>query len=127
MAELIGSALAEDLRRRSLDVYARASRYTEERGILLADTKLEWGILPDEQVILIDEVLTPDSSRFWPADDYRVGVNPPSFDKQFVRDWLESTGWNKQPPAPELPAEVVQRTRAKYLEAHERLTGKRLA
>jgi len=116
MTELIGPELAEDLRRRSLDVYRRASAYAEGRGILLADTKFEWGTLPDGKVILIDEVLTPDSSRFWPADGYRVGANPPSFDKQFVRDWLEGTTWDKNSPPPELPPEVVRRTREKYLE-----------
>jgi phosphoribosylaminoimidazole-succinocarboxamide synthase len=125
MAELVGVERAEDLRRRSLDVYKRASAYAEGRGIILADTKFEWGVLPDGQVILIDEVLTPDSSRFWPAADYRVGANPPSFDKQFVRDWLDSTPWDKNSPPPALPAEVVARTREKYLEAYERLTGRR--
>lgn len=125
MAGLVGQPLAEELRRRSLDVYARARAYAETRGIVLADTKFEWGQLPDGGVILIDEVLTPDSSRFWPADGYRVGSNPPSFDKQFVRDWLETTGWDKNSPPPPLPAEVVERTRAKYVEAYERLTGRR--
>jgi phosphoribosylaminoimidazole-succinocarboxamide synthase len=126
MAQRIGAALADELRARSLDVYSRASAYAEQKGILLADTKFEWGTLPDGRVILVDEVLTPDSSRFWPADGYRVGENPPSFDKQYVRDWLESTGWDKNSPPPELPPEVVLRTREKYLEAYERLTGKRL-
>jgi phosphoribosylaminoimidazole-succinocarboxamide synthase len=127
MVDLVGANRAEDLRRRSLDVYKRASTYAEGRGIILADTKFEWGVLPDGEVILIDEVLTPDSSRFWPADGYRVGTSPPSFDKQFVRDWLETTSWDKNSPPPELPAEVVERTRAKYLEAYERLTGTRLS
>jgi phosphoribosylaminoimidazole-succinocarboxamide synthase len=126
MAELVGAERAEDLRKRSLDVYRRASACAEGRGIILADTKFEWGVLPDGQVILIDEVLTPDSSRFWPAADYRVGTNPPSFDKQFVRDWLDSTTWDKNSPPPALPAEVVERTREKYLEAYERLTARRL-
>jgi phosphoribosylaminoimidazole-succinocarboxamide synthase len=126
MVALIGAERALDLRRRSLDVYQRASAYAESRGIILADTKFEWGVLPDGGVILIDEVLTPDSSRFWPADGYRVGMSPPSFDKQFVRDWLETTPWDKNSPPPELPAEVVQRTREKYLEAYERLTGRML-
>jgi phosphoribosylaminoimidazole-succinocarboxamide synthase len=126
MADLVGQDLAEDLRRRSLDVYRRASAYAEQRGILLADTKLEWGLLPGGEVILIDEVLTPDSSRFWPADGYRVGTNPPSFDKQFVRDWLETTPWDKNSPPPELPPEVVEKTREKYLEALTRLTDKGL-
>jgi phosphoribosylaminoimidazole-succinocarboxamide synthase len=126
MSDLVGAELAEDLRDRSIAVYKQAADWAESRGILLADTKLEWGALPDGQIILIDEVLTPDSSRFWPADGYRVGENPPSFDKQFVRDWLESTSWDKVGPPPELPPEVVRKTREKYLEAYERLTGKRL-
>jgi phosphoribosylaminoimidazole-succinocarboxamide synthase len=127
MAARAGADLAADLRDRSLGVYRRAAAHAAGRGILLADTKFEWGRLPDGSVLLIDEVLTPDSSRFWPADRYRVGGNPPSFDKQFVRDWLETTGWDKNSPPPELPPEVVERTRAKYLEAYERLTGRALA
>ncbi len=127
MAEMAGADVAEELRRRSLDVYRRAADYALGRGVILADTKFEWGRLPDGSLILIDEVLTPDSSRFWPADGYRVGVSPPSFDKQFVRDWLETSGWDKNSPPPELPADVVSRTRAKYLEAFERLTGRTLS
>jgi phosphoribosylaminoimidazole-succinocarboxamide synthase len=127
MAGQVGAELAEELRRRSIDIYRRAADYARERGIILADTKFEWGRLPSGEVILIDEVLTPDSSRFWPADTYRPGTNPPSFDKQFVRDWLERSGWDKNSPPPPLPAEVVQRTRAKYVEALERLTGNPLA
>jgi phosphoribosylaminoimidazole-succinocarboxamide synthase len=127
MSRITGADLAADLRRRSLDVYRRAAEYARERGIIIADTKFEWGRLPGGEVILIDEVLTPDSSRFWPADQYRVGSNPPSFDKQFVRDWLETTAWDKNSAPPELPADVVARTREKYLEAYERLTGKPLA
>jgi phosphoribosylaminoimidazole-succinocarboxamide synthase len=127
MARITGSDVAADLRRRSLDVYRRGADYARSRGILIADTKFEWGRLPGGDLILIDEVLTPDSSRFWPADEYQPGGNPPSFDKQFVRDWLETTGWDKNSPPPELPADVVARTREKYLEAYERLTGKRLA
>ena len=95
--------------------------------MILADTKFEWGRLPEGGLILIDEVLTPDSSRFWPADAYRPGGSPPSFDKQFVRDWLETTGWDKNSTPPPLPADVVEKTRRKYLEAYERLTGKPLA
>ena len=124
MAAITGDAVAEELRRRSLDVYRRAAEYARGRGILLADTKFEWGRLPGGELILIDEVLTPDSSRFWPADGYAVGGNPPSFDKQFVRDWLEASGWDKNSPPPPLPDEVVSRTRAKYLEAYERLSGR---
>jgi phosphoribosylaminoimidazole-succinocarboxamide synthase len=99
-----------------------AAEYARERGIILADTKFEFG-LRDDEIILIDEVLTPDSSRFWPLDQYTPGGSQPSFDKQFVRDWLESTTWDKNSPPPELPAEVIERTRAKYIEAFERLTG----
>ncbi len=126
MVAITGPAVADELRRRSLDVYRRAADYAQTRGVLIADTKFEWGTLPGGELILVDEVLTPDSSRFWPADGYRVGSNPPSFDKQFVRDWLETTRWDKNSPPPPLPDEVVARTRAKYLEAYERLTGKPL-
>ena len=122
MTRRIGTELAETLRRRSLDVYRRAAEHALSRGLILADTKFEWGVMPDGEILLIDEVLTPDSSRFWPADQYREGTSPPSFDKQFVRDWLETTGWDKNSPPPELPAEVVERTRMKYREALERLT-----
>lgn len=126
MADITGFEVAEELRRRSLEVYQRAAEYARGRGIIIADTKFEWGKLPGGELILIDEVLTPDSSRFWPADQYQPGGNPPSFDKQFVRDWLETTGWDKNSPPPALPDDVVARTRAKYLEAYERLTGKTL-
>jgi phosphoribosylaminoimidazole-succinocarboxamide synthase len=126
MAAATGAGLAADLRRRSFDVYRRASEYAAGRGLILADTKFEWGRLKDGSILLIDEVLTPDSSRFWPADQYQVGGSPPSFDKQYVRDWLETTDWDKNSPPPPLPAEVVDRTRAKYLEACERLAGKSL-
>jgi phosphoribosylaminoimidazole-succinocarboxamide synthase len=126
MAASTGPQLANLLEGLSLDIYGRASEYAASRGLILADTKLEWGRQTDGKILLIDEVLTPDSSRFWPADQYQVGSNPPSFDKQYVRDWLETTGWDKNSPPPELPPEVVERTRAKYLEAYERLTGKGL-
>lgn len=122
MANAVGRELAGQLRDRSIAVYRKAAEHAAARGIILADTKFEWGRLPDGNVILIDEVLTPDSSRYWPANEYRVGVNPPSFDKQFVRDWLEASGWDKQSPPPELPAEVAEKTAAKYREAFERLT-----
>ncbi|MBI3821279.1 MAG: phosphoribosylaminoimidazolesuccinocarboxamide synthase [Planctomycetes bacterium] len=125
MAAATGAKLAAELRERSLDVYRRASDYAESRGIILADTKFEWGRLADGSLILIDEVLTPDSSRFWPRDSYQPGKNPPSYDKQFVRDWLETTSWDKNSPPPPLPADVVERTRAKYVEAFERLTGRK--
>ncbi len=124
MAELVGTELARTLRQRTLDIYRRAAEHARVHGILLADTKLEWGLTPEGEILLIDEVLTPDSSRFWPADQYQVGSNPPSFDKQFIRDWLETAGWDKNSPPPELPAEVVERTREKYQEALERLTSK---
>ena len=120
-----GAKLAEELRDRSLDVYRRASVYAESRGIILADTKFEWGQLPDGSLIMIDEVLTPDSSRFWPKVSYQPGKNPPSYDKQFVRDWLEGSGWDKNSTPPQLPNDVVEKTRAKYVEAYEELTGKK--
>ena len=126
MAERIGEDLASQLRDLTLSLYQRAADYALTRGIIIADTKFEFGLMQG-RVIWIDEALTPDSSRFWPADQYVVGKNPPSFDKQFVRDWLETTGWNKQPPSPELPADVIERTREKYIEAYRVLTGEDLA
>jgi phosphoribosylaminoimidazole-succinocarboxamide synthase len=126
MTQITGSPVAEELQRRSLDVYGRALAHARSCGIIIADTKFEWGEQPDGGLLLIDEVLTPDSSRFWPMDGYRPGISPPSFDKQYVRDWLESTGWDKNSPPPELPPEVVARTRDKYLEAYQRLTGRPL-
>jgi phosphoribosylaminoimidazole-succinocarboxamide synthase len=126
MVQAVGASTAVALRDRTLDVYRRAAAHAAERGIILADTKLEWGHLPTGELILIDEVLTPDSSRFWPKDSYRPGSSPPSFDKQFLRDWLETSGWDKTSPPPPLPADVVEKTGAKYREALERLTGMRL-
>jgi phosphoribosylaminoimidazole-succinocarboxamide synthase len=126
MVEFVGGQVAEELRMRSLAVYQRGAEYAASRGIIIADTKFEWG-RAGEELILIDEVLTPDSSRFWPADQYRPGGSPPSFDKQFVRDWLETTDWDKNSPPPPLPVEVVQRTRQKYIEAFERLSGQTFA
>jgi phosphoribosylaminoimidazole-succinocarboxamide synthase len=123
MAKDVGKETAEELRSRSLDVYHRAAEYAVGRGVIIADTKFEWGLLPSGELILIDEVLTPDSSRFWPGDQYAPGRGQPSYDKQFVRDWLESTTWDKNSPPPALPEEVVERTREKYWEAAERLTG----
>ncbi|MCE9528900.1 MAG: phosphoribosylaminoimidazolesuccinocarboxamide synthase [Planctomycetales bacterium] len=123
MVEIIGGEVAHALRRRSLDVYTRAREYARTRGIIIADTKFEWG-WHEGNLILIDEVLTPDSSRFWPADQYQPGRPQPSYDKQFVRDWLETTGWDKNSPPPTLPEEVVTRTRAKYIDAYEKLTRK---
>jgi phosphoribosylaminoimidazole-succinocarboxamide synthase len=122
----IGEPLAEEIRRQSLEIYRRAAAYARERGIIIADTKFEWGQTAEGELLLIDEVLTPDSSRFWPTDAYRVGSNPPSFDKQFVRDWLETTTWDKESPPPRLPEDVVARTREKYLDAFARLTGRPL-
>ena len=122
---LIGADLAGRIRDVTLAVYGWARAYARERGIIVADTKLEFGLV-DGELILIDELLTPDSSRFWPADGYEPGKAQPSFDKQYVRDYLERTGWDKQPPAPELPAEVVAGTRERYFEAYRRLVGREL-
>ena len=127
MAAAVGANLAADLRDRTLAVYRRAAEYAAGRGVIIADTKLEWGVLPSGEVILIDEVLTPDSSRFWPADSYRPGGPQPSFDKQFVRDWLDTSGWDRNSPPPPLPAEVVERTREKYIEAYEKLAQQHFA
>jgi phosphoribosylaminoimidazole-succinocarboxamide synthase len=126
-AHLIGHDLAATLRDRTLRLYSRAAEHARSRGVTIADTKFEFGQLPDGSLIVIDEVLTPDSSRFWPADTYEPGHDQPSYDKQFVRNWLETQPWDKQPPAPKLPDDVVAGTRARYVEAYERLTGKRWA
>ncbi|HPC82809.1 MAG TPA: phosphoribosylaminoimidazolesuccinocarboxamide synthase [Thermoanaerobaculaceae bacterium] len=126
MAELVGPAVAEELRHVSLELYSRAARLAQERGIIIADTKFEFGLDEAGAVVWADEALTPDSSRFWDAATYAPGSNPPSFDKQFVRDWLESTGWDKQPPAPPLPPEIATRTRELYFEAYRRITGRPL-
>jgi phosphoribosylaminoimidazole-succinocarboxamide synthase len=122
MVDRVGGDHAEDLRRLSLAIYAKASAHAQERGLILADTKFEFG-LTAKGIVLADEVLTPDSSRFWPSEGYRPGAAQPSFDKQFVRDYLEAVGWNKQPPAPELPENVVRKTQEKYEQALELLTG----
>ncbi len=122
MCDTVGRDVAEELRTRTLEVYRQGSKAAAPQGILIADTKLEWGFV-DGELILVDEVLTPDSSRFWPSDAYVPGQAQASFDKQIVRDWLESTTWDKNSPPPELPNEIVQRTRARYLEAYKRLTG----
>ncbi len=122
-AEIVGDrALMEELRRVSIEVYQRGAEHAAERGIILADTKFEFGRHAGAEIVLADEVLTPDSSRFWPADRYQPGGPQPSFDKQFVRDWADEAGWDHSPPAPELPADVVEQTRAKYVEAYERVT-----
>ncbi len=117
MAQKIGVDLAQELKQKSLVLYQKAAEHARPRGLILADTKFEWGQLPSGEILLIDEVLTPDSSRFWPVASYQTGVSPISFDKQFVRDWLESTDWDKNSPPPELPPDVIERTREKYLEA----------
>jgi phosphoribosylaminoimidazole-succinocarboxamide synthase len=123
-AEIIGDrSLLERLRELSIAVYTRGAEHARERGIILADTKFEFGRRADGTIVLGDEVLTPDSSRFWPADGYEVGGGQPSFDKQFVRDWASGSGWDKTPPAPALPDDVVAGTRARYVEAYERITG----
>ena len=119
---MVGERLAGQLEDRSIAIYSFAADYAQKRGIILADTKMEFGLL-DGELILIDELLTPDSSRFWDAEGYRPGVSLPNFDKQYVRDWLTAQGWNREPPAPDLPQEVVRLTRERYLEAYRRLTG----
>ncbi len=124
MASRAGEDLANRLRDVSLELYARGSALAAERGIILADTKFEFGLDGDGNIVLADEVLTPDSSRYWPADAWAPGATPPSFDKQFVRDYASSTGWDKNPPAPALPDDIVMRTREKYVEAYERITAK---
>jgi len=121
--ELLGEATASQVRDLSLKIYTEAADYALEKGIIIADTKFEFGLDMNGVVHLIDEVLTPDSSRFWPADQYRPGISPPSFDKQFVRDYLETLEWNKTPPGPTLPETVIEKTKDKYLEAERRLTG----
>jgi phosphoribosylaminoimidazole-succinocarboxamide synthase len=115
--ELLGEARANEVRDATLALYSEAANYAATKGIIIADTKFEFGVDEAGKLYLIDEALTPDSSRFWPADQYRVGSNPPSFDKQFVRDWLEASGWNKQNPAPRIPQDVLQKTADKYREA----------
>lgn len=126
MIDAVGRGTAEELRGKSLDVYRRGAEYAATRGIIIADTKFEWG-RHDGELILCDEVLTPDSSRFWPAESYQPGQSQKSYDKQFVRDWLETTTWDKNSPPPELPADVIAKTREKYVEAYEKLTGKTFA
>jgi len=126
MVEIVGAEMAEELRQRSIDTYLRGAQYASEKGIIIADTKFEWGTV-DGELILIDEVLTPDSSRFWPSDLYEAGHGQPSFDKQFVRDHLSATGWDKNSTPPELPEDVVTKTREKYVDAYERLTGTEFA
>ncbi|MCX7193603.1 MAG: phosphoribosylaminoimidazolesuccinocarboxamide synthase [Proteobacteria bacterium] len=121
--ELLGESRAAQVRDATVALYVEAANYAATKGIIIADTKFEFGVDDQGQLYLIDEALTPDSSRFWPAEDYKLGSNPPSFDKQFVRDWLEASGWNKQEPAPRIPQEVLQKTADKYHEALQRLTA----
>ena len=121
--KLLGADMAEQVKNATLALYTEAADYALTRGIIIADTKFEFGTDDEGKLYLIDEALTPDSSRFWPADQYKVGSNPPSFDKQFIRDWLETSGWNKQPPAPSVPADILQKTSDKYREAQRLLTG----
>src|SRR5438477_5614355 len=125
-SEILGDELAESVKKLSLDIYSAGRADADQCGIIVADTKFEFGAV-DEDLLLIDECLTPDSSRFWPKDQYTVGQSPPSFDKQFVRDYLETLDWDKTPPAPRLPKNVIEKTSAKYLEAFRRLTGSELA
>jgi phosphoribosylaminoimidazole-succinocarboxamide synthase len=125
LVDQIGAEVANAIKLRTLAIYQYAAQYAAERGIIIADTKLEFGIV-DGEPIIIDEMLTPDSSRFWPADEYKTGQSQPSFDKQFVRDYLTQSGWNKVPPAPSLPADIIEKTSERYHEAYRRLTGREL-
>jgi phosphoribosylaminoimidazole-succinocarboxamide synthase len=127
MAKLVGREMANKVRDVSLRLYKEAADFAATKGIIIADTKFEFGLDEQDTLVLIDEALTADSSRFWPASEYKVGISPPSFDKQFVRDYLETLTWNKKPPAPKLPAEVLAKTSRKYQEALERLTGQKLS
>ena len=127
MCEIVGKDVGEKVKAISIRLYKEASEFAATKGIIIADTKFEFGLNDKNEVVLIDEVLTADSSRFWPADQYRVGVSPPSYDKQFVRDYLETLDWDKTPPAPKLPADVIARTSAKYREALEKIPGKKLS
>jgi phosphoribosylaminoimidazole-succinocarboxamide synthase len=126
VVNMIGKKLAEELKEKSMKVYLKASEYARSRGIIICDTKFELGITQDNKIILVDEALTPDSSRFWPLEGYKPGRPQPSYDKQFIRDYLESIHWDKKPPAPQLPPDIIQKTSEKYLNAYEALTGKSL-
>ena len=127
MCEIVGTEVGTKVKDLSIRLYQEASEFAATRGIIIADTKFEFGLNGKNEIVLIDEILTADSSRFWPADQYQAGMSPPSYDKQFVRDYLETLDWDKTPPAPRLPADVIARTSAKYREALERLTGKKIA
>jgi phosphoribosylaminoimidazole-succinocarboxamide synthase len=126
VVKVIGKPTADKVRDTAIRLYKEAAEYAATRGIIIADTKFEFGLDENGELVLMDEILTADSSRFWPAEEYRVGSNPPSFDKQFVRDWLETQNWGKTPPAPKLPDDVIAKTSEKYREALERLTGQKL-
>ena len=121
-AKILGEDIAKQVREKAIALYREAAEYAEQRGIIICDTKFEFGLDENNTLTLMDEVLTPDSSRFWPKSSYQVGINPPSFDKQFIRDWLENSGWNKQPPAPDVPQDIIDKTLAKYREALDLLT-----
>jgi phosphoribosylaminoimidazole-succinocarboxamide synthase len=123
VVELIGEDKASQVREIAIQLYQSAAHYALSRGIIIADTKFEFGIDDNDQLVLIDEILTPDSSRFWPADQYRVGISPPSFDKQFIRDYLETLDWDKTPPAPQIPQDIIDKTQLKYQQAHDILVG----
>jgi len=127
MCEIVGTEIGTKVKDLSIRLYQEASEFAATRGIIIADTKFEFALNGKNEIVLIDEILTADSSRFWPADQYQAGMSPPSYDKQFVRDYLETLDWDKTPPAPRLPADVIARTSAKYREALERLTGKKIA
>jgi len=126
MVDIVDESVAQELRQRSIDIYQRGTQHARSKGIIIADTKFEWGWFEDE-IILIDEVLTPDSSRFWPVESYQPGSNPPSYDKQFVRNWLETTDWDKNSEPPALPSEIIEKTRQKYIDVYELLTGDKFA
>ncbi|MEO0072386.1 MAG: phosphoribosylaminoimidazolesuccinocarboxamide synthase [candidate division WOR-3 bacterium] len=126
MKKIIGEKLTQKIKEISLEIYQKAFQYAKSRGIIIADTKFEFGLIND-QLILIDELLTPDSSRFWDANEYQIGISPPSFDKQYLRDYLQQMNWDKRPPPPKLPENVIEKTREKYLLAYEKITGKKLA
>jgi len=121
--DLIGEEMANQVRELAIQLYKTAAHYARSKGIIIADTKFEFGIDGNDRLVLIDEILTPDSSRFWPADQYRVGISPPSFDKQFIRDYLETLDWDKTPPAPQLPQDIIDKTRLKYQQVHDILVG----
>jgi phosphoribosylaminoimidazole-succinocarboxamide synthase len=121
--DLIGVTQAKQIRRIAINLYKMAADYAASRGIIIADTKFEFGVDDNDQIVLIDEILTPDSSRYWPADQYQVGISPPSYDKQFLRDYLETLDWDKTPPAPQVPQDIIEKMQGKYQEVHDILLG----